>query len=124
MQVNCDPLLLKRLKHSRSADAGTYEEAYHLLMIGIIEKQLRNTNLIMKEMKMKRIFVDGGFSKNSIYMYLLAAAFPEMEVYAATMAQASATGAALIFHQHWNRKEIPADLIDLKLYTVTHEMGL
>lgn len=49
-------------------------------------------------------------------MNLLAEAFPEMEVYAASMAQASALGAALAIHKNWNPKPIPNDLIDLKFY--------
>jgi sugar (pentulose or hexulose) kinase len=63
-----------------------------------------------------RIFVDGGFSKNAIYMHLLAEAFPEMEVYAASVAQATAVGAALAIHKHWNSKPLPGDIIDLKFY--------
>ena len=41
-----------------------------------------------------RIFVDGGFSNNTVYMHLLAIAFPNLEVYAASVAQATAMGAA------------------------------
>ena len=73
---------------------------------------------------MKRIFVDGGFSKNAIYMYLLAEAFPAIEVYAASVAQASALGAALAIHPHWNTKPLPPGIIDLKLYSVTHDAAL
>ena len=54
--------------------------------------------------------------KNTIFMNLLAEAFPEMEVYAASMAQASALGAALAIHKNWNPKPIQNDLIDLKFY--------
>ncbi len=43
-------------------------------------------------------------------MNLLAQAFPEMEVYAASMAQASALGAALSIHNSWNRKTNPERL--------------
>jgi hypothetical protein len=49
-------------------------------------------------------------------MNLLAAAFPELEVFAASMAQASSLGAALAIHKHWNSKALPGDLIDLKFY--------
>jgi hypothetical protein len=35
-------------------------------------------------------------------MYLMSEAFPNIEVYAASVAQASALGAALVIHQHWN----------------------
>ena len=51
-------------------------------------------------------------------MYLLAKAFPGIKVYAASIAQASALGAALAIHQHWNPKPLPQDIIELKLYSI------
>ena len=72
----------------------------------------------------KRIFVDGGFGKNPIYMNLLAAAFPDKEVFAASMAQATAVGTALAIHRHWNSKPLPNDIIELKYYAVTHDAKL
>jgi sugar (pentulose or hexulose) kinase len=97
----------------------SYEEAYHQLIADIMKQQVRSANLVLKGAHVKRIFVDGGFSKNPIYMYLLAEAFPKIEVYAASVPQASALGAALAIHQHWNTKKLPSDIIDLKLYSVT-----
>ncbi|MDB5109665.1 MAG: carbohydrate kinase, partial [Mucilaginibacter sp.] len=73
-------------------------EAYHQLMLDIIQLQVASTKLVLKGTAVKRIFVDGGFSKNSIYMNLLALAFPDIEVFAASMAQATAMGAALCLH--------------------------
>ncbi len=102
-------------------DFKNYEEAYHQLIADIISQQIKSTNLVLRGTTVKRIFVDGGFSKNSIYMYLLAEAFPSIEVYAASVAQASALGAALAIHPHWNTKNLPADIIDLKLYAVTQD---
>lgn len=94
----------------------TYEIAYHQLMLDLVEQQVFSTNLVIHNSPVKKIFVDGGFSKNSIFMNLLAEAFPDVEVYAASMAQASALGAALAIHQNWNPKPIQNDLIDLKFY--------
>ena len=85
-------------------------------MKDIVTLQKRSTALLLKGNPVKRIFVDGGFSKNSIFMHLLAEAFPDMEVYAATMAQASALGAALAIHSSWTDKPIPSDLIELTYY--------
>lgn len=93
-----------------------YSEAYHQLMIDIMSLQLASTSLVLKNCGVKNIFVDGGFGKNPVYMNLLAAAFPEIKVYAASVAQASAIGAALAVHPYWNKNNFPADLIDLKLY--------
>jgi sugar (pentulose or hexulose) kinase len=96
------------------------EEAYHQLMMDIIEQQFLSTQLVLKGTIVKRIFVDGGFSKNYIYMNLLAARFPEMEVFAASMAQTTAVGAALAIHHSWNKKPLPNDIIEIKYYSNTH----
>ena len=98
----------------------SYEEAYHQLITDIIEQQVNSAKLVLNATDVKRIFVDGGFSKNSIYMHLLAEAFTGIEVYPATVAQASALGAALAMHGHWSSKPLPSDIIELKLYAVTH----
>jgi L-fuculokinase len=97
-----------------------YEEAYHQVMINIIEQQVASTMMVLDDTNVKRIFVDGGFSKNVIYMNLMANAFPAMEVYAASMAQATAMGAALAIHHTWNKQAIPSDLIELKLFAASH----
>jgi sugar (pentulose or hexulose) kinase len=97
-------------------DFKNYEIAYHRLMLDIIAQQIISTQLVIHNSPVKKVFVDGGFSKNPIFMNLLAEAFPEMEVYAASMAQASALGAALAIHKNWNPKPIQNDLIDLKFY--------
>ncbi|MEO5594346.1 MAG: carbohydrate kinase, partial [Chitinophagaceae bacterium] len=78
--------------------------------------QVASVNLVLKNCGVKKIFVDGGFGKNPIYMNLLAAVFPGIEVYAASVAQASAMGAALAVHPYWNKNNFPSGLIDLKLY--------
>ncbi len=49
-------------------------------------------------------------------MHLLAAAFPSVEVFAANITQASAMGAAMAIHEHWNAHVMPADVIELKYY--------
>lgn len=94
----------------------SYEIAYHQLILDLVEQQVYSTNLVIHNSPVKKIFVDGGFSKNAIFMNLLAEAFPDIEVYAASMAQASALGAALAIHENWNPKPIQNDLIDLKFY--------
>lgn len=91
-------------------------EAYHQLVLDLIHQQVYSTRLVLKGTFVKRIFVDGGFSKNAVYMNLLAIAFPEIEVFAASMAQATAIGAALAIHRSWNNKPIPGDIIELKYY--------
>ena len=102
------------------SDFANGEEAYHQLMLDIINQQYLSTQLVLKGTKVKRIFVDGGFSKNIIYMNLLACCFPDIEIFAASMAQATAMGAALAIHSAWNIKSLPNDIIELKYFSSSH----
>lgn len=100
------------------------EEAYHQLMYDLIKLQFLSTELVLKGTNVKRIFVDGGFGKNAIYMNLLARVFPEQEVFAASMAQSTALGAALAIHKSWNPNAIPNDIIELKYYSANFDIAL
>ncbi len=94
----------------------SYEEAYHQLIQDIVTQQKASTKLILQGAAVKQIFVDGGFSKNPVYMNLLAEAFPDFEVFAASMAQATSVGTALAIHSTWNDKPLPDHIIELKKY--------
>jgi L-fuculokinase len=98
-------------------DFPDYESAYHQFMADIMRQQTRSTTLVMEGKPVKRIFVDGGFGRNAVYMNLLARSFPAIEVFAASVPQATAMGAALAIHPHWNDGDLPPDLIGLKYYS-------
>ncbi len=125
-RIAFQPEIIKRLKVNqpqglgfasrRLSDFKTAEEAYHQLLLDLIHLQVASTQLVLKGTSVKKIFVDGGFSKNEVFMNLLVTAFPQMEVYAASTAQASAVGAALVMHKEWNSKVIPNNIIELKHY--------
>ena len=90
----------------------SYEEAYHQLMMDIIAQQVLSTNLVLNNVAVRKIFVDGGFSRNKVYMNLLSDAYTGYEVYAASVAQASATGAALAIHSG----AVPDNLVKVERY--------
>ena len=118
-------LLKESLFQQRDLSAfSSDEEAYHQLMADIVTQQFASTQLVLRGTAVKRIFVDGGFSKNSIYMHLLASFFLKMEVFAASMAQATAVGTALSIHNAWNKKNVPNDIIELKYFSTTHPAAL
>lgn len=115
-------MLKKSLFGSRDlSDITSYEEAYHQLIADLITQQIVSTQLVLKDTPVKKVFVDGGFSKNSIYMRLLADAFADVEVYASSVSLATAMGAALAIHDHWNTCPLPGDVIDLKFYAASHD---
>ena len=94
----------------------SFEVAYHRLIMDIMDQQVVSTALVLHGAEVKRIFVDGGFGRNQVYMHLLAAAFPHIEVFAASIPQATAMGAALAIHSHWNTRSLPGDIIELKYF--------
>jgi len=91
-------------------------EAYHQLVIDLVNLQYTSTQLVLNGTDVKNIYVDGGFGKNEIFMELLAQAFPEIKVWAASVAQATAVGTALAIHNSWNISALPDNLIKLKRY--------
>ncbi|MFN0176424.1 MAG: FGGY-family carbohydrate kinase [Saprospiraceae bacterium] len=96
--------------------SGTLNANYLIFMRQLIEKQVVSTRLAIGNSPSKCIFVDGGFSQNETYMNLLTRAFPELEVFAAEIPQASAIGAAMAIHAHWNEKPLAKKLILLKQF--------
>jgi sugar (pentulose or hexulose) kinase len=98
-------------------------EAYHQLIFDLVRQQALSTEIVLKGTEVKKIYVDGGFSKNSIFMNMMALSFPEMEIYAAELAQASAIGAALAMHYQWNKVAMPNDIIKLKRYSGVMNVG-
>jgi len=101
------------------AEHKDYESAYNRFMCNLVIRQVVSTNLVLKNSPVKKIYVDGGFGSNAVYMHLLALAYPQMEVFAASVPQASAIGAALAIHTSWNRHPIPKNIITLKRFTAT-----
>ena len=80
------------------------QHAYHVLMQHLIKSQKTSTQLILNNSGVKEIYVDGGFSGNSVYMNLLSREFDDYKVFGSSIAQASALGAALAIHSKWNSK--------------------
>jgi sugar (pentulose or hexulose) kinase len=116
--VRYDSAIIQKLKQNQVGfrgeeltALGSFEEAYHLLIVNLVKKQKEATGLVTRGAVVKNIFVDGGFSKNEIYMNLMARAFPENKVYAATLHQASALGAALVIHEKWNSLPLPQHFV-------------
>ncbi|HEY2726393.1 MAG TPA: FGGY family carbohydrate kinase [Parafilimonas sp.] len=116
--VNYDDSLSNKIKNAQNKlnTFNSYEEAYHALMIDIIQKQVASTNLVLRNSPVKKIFVDGGFSTNKVYMKMLANAYNNLKVYSTAISQATAIGAAIVLHEHWNNKKLPENLIELNSF--------
>ena len=110
---------LSGFKSQRLHSYKSFEIAYHHLLLDIVHQQMHSTRLVLQDGGVQNIYVDGGFSKNEVYMNLLASVFPGINIYSARVPQASATGAALAIRSVWNSRSTVNNLIDLKLYNPT-----
>lgn len=95
-------------------EIGSPDLSYYVLMHYLMQAQAQSTRLLLKHGAVSKILVDGGFSRNGIFMQMLAESFAEQDVFASEVPQATAMGAALVLHKYWNDKEIPQTIIDLK----------
>ncbi|MFT4092647.1 MAG: FGGY family carbohydrate kinase [Niabella sp.] len=93
----------------------TYESAYINFVKQVVNVQKRSTDLVLNS-SVKKIFIDGGFAKNETYMQLLADAYPQVQVYAASVSQATAMGAAMAIHAGWNHLELPDNIVSTRRY--------
>ncbi len=73
----------------------SFDEGYVQLVEHIVYDQLDAVHRVL-EPHIQTLFVDGGFSRNPLFMELLSRSFPAIEVIAAEVNQASAIGTALV----------------------------
>jgi len=115
-QVKYDPCVIQSISDFKFLgidNLKTFEITYHQILADLIQKQKKSTDLILQGTT-KNLYVDGGFSKNPIFMQMLARIYPTVKVFAADLHQATALGAALSIHNEWNKKEKPSQLINLE----------
>ncbi len=88
--------------------------AFHQLMHGIVQKQERCIRLVLGKAPPGHIFVDGGFSRNRVFLGMLSQCFPGFRLRASETGQASALGAALIIHSSWNPGPLPDQIAPVR----------
>ncbi len=75
----------------------TYEEAYHQLMIELVKLQVQSIQSAMSEnSSIKRLYVDGGFSDNELFIKLLSHYLRGMKLRSASSSLGSSLGAAIV----------------------------
>ncbi len=93
---------------------GSYEEAYHQLVLDLVSMQVLSLKLAIGNTSPDKLFISGGFCNNQLFMQLLASYLPEVDLYITNLKRASALGAALVLHQHWNKHNSIDHLLTLE----------
>jgi len=71
------------------------EEAYHKLMIDLVDLQVYSIKLAQGSDDIEQVMVTGGFCDNKFFLNLLARKLPGYRIYVSSIKQSSATGAAM-----------------------------
>ncbi|MBO0330321.1 FGGY-family carbohydrate kinase [[Muricauda] lutisoli] len=74
----------------------SYEEAYHQLMMELVELQIESIQRAIGKDNIKQLYIDGGFTNNQIFVELLARGFDGMKVKTTDASLGSALGAAIV----------------------------
>jgi L-fuculokinase len=74
----------------------TFEEAYHQLMIELMELQIDTINNAIGNSDIKTIYIDGGFTDNDVFMKLMSHHFSNFKVLSTQSPLGSALGAAMV----------------------------
>ena len=73
----------------------SFEEAYHHLIKELVDLQVEKLLLVMNGRSIKKIFLDGGFVDNLIFINMLSEKLPDFEIIPSEIPLGSAIGAAL-----------------------------
>jgi sugar (pentulose or hexulose) kinase len=83
-----------------TVDTGTFnnfETAYHRLMIDLVDLTAEAIRLVIpEEDHTRKIYISGGFSKNPLFLHLIAKQFPEKNMATSEVANGTSLGAALV----------------------------
>lgn len=99
----------------------SFEEAYHKLMLDMAYLQKISIQLLCKKEEVKRLYINGGFARNRLFMEVLQGFLPNWELFIAENKLGSAVGAALAIHEKWNRHPIPSTVASLLPFKPTLE---
>lgn len=94
-----NPLLIQDIFSSNQWKPGnfeSYEEAYHNLIWGLTQLQVASAKLALGNSDVKKIYIDGGFIDNDIFIKLLQYYLPNYTIEVSHMPLGSAHGAAMI----------------------------
>jgi hypothetical protein len=87
---------LEKAESTDWASFGEFTEAYYTFLHELTDIQVASIKLILNEAPVPRIFVDGGFNANVIFLEMLRIKLPENEIIPSDFPNGSALGAAML----------------------------
>ncbi|MDX1939328.1 MAG: FGGY family carbohydrate kinase [Saprospiraceae bacterium] len=95
-----------------------FKTAFHQLMIELVELQVQSVERAIGDTPIQKIYIDGGFADNDIYLQLLKRHFTNYTLYTAKSPLGSALGAAMMLSDRVINKEFLKNNYALKKLTL------
>ncbi len=93
-----------------------FEQAYHQLMMELVDMQIAASDRVISDQSLRRIYVDGGFANNDIYMNLLRDYYKEFKICSTKYPLGSALGACMVVSDKKVKKAFLKKNYDLRKY--------
>lgn len=90
---------LGRARQTDWASFPDFEEAYYTFIHEMTDIQVASLQLVLDGAPVQRIFVDGGFNANSIFLEMLRIKLPDHEIIPSDFPNGSALGAAMLVNK-------------------------
>lgn len=97
-----------------------FETAYHQLMLELMELQCESAERAIGNTTIKKIYIDGGFADNDIYIQLLALHFKNYKLRTTKSPLGSSLGAAMVISE----KQLTADFLKKRYAMKKHKPQL
>ncbi|RAV28129.1 FGGY-family carbohydrate kinase [Sinomicrobium soli] len=89
----------RKLNKTDLAPFASFEEAFHQLMIELMELQVETSRRAIGNTELRKIFIDGGFTDNEVFVKLMAHHFKDFKVRTTRNSLGSALGAAMVISE-------------------------
>jgi len=90
---------LERARQTDWSSFPDFEEAYYTFIHELTDIQVASLQLVLDGAPVQRIFVDGGFNANSIFLEMLRIKLPDHEIIPSDFPNGSALGAAMLVNK-------------------------
>lgn len=94
-----------------------FEEAFHQLMMELMQLQVQSVKSCMGNSPIKKIYIDGGFAENDIFVKLISLHFPKLKIRTTKSPLGSALGASMVF----SKRNIGTDFLKENYALQKHE---
>jgi glycerol kinase len=93
---------------------GSFEEAYHQLVLDLVYMQAECVELARGKSKTKKLFMAGRLCQSDVFVKMLATRLSEMEVFVPIRSSVTPLGAAIAMHGSWNNENDLQDILKFR----------